>query len=101
MKRQHLISGFVRLCVLHDAAEGDSHGPWMIEELARHGYKATAGTLYPMLRSIEKEAAWSRAGSGLGARIAGYVTPYRAPAVAMVSQKAKELFREVIGGGNS
>lgn len=27
----------------------------MIEELARHGYKLSAGTLYPMLRSMAKK----------------------------------------------
>jgi PadR family transcriptional regulator PadR len=31
------------------------NGRWMIEELARHGYRLSAGTLYPMLRSMEKK----------------------------------------------
>ena len=39
MEHQELLSGLVGLHVLHHAAEGDLYGNWMIEELARHGYR--------------------------------------------------------------
>jgi len=51
MEHQELLSGFIRLHVLHHAAEGDLYGQWMIEELARHGYRVSPGTLYPMLHA--------------------------------------------------
>ena len=53
MEHQELLSGFIRLHVLHHAAEGDLYGQWMIEELARHGYRVSPGTLYPMLHAME------------------------------------------------
>mgnify|MGYP006894389602 CR=1 FL=1 len=34
MEHQELLFGFIRLHVLHHAAEGDLYGHWMIEELA-------------------------------------------------------------------
>ena len=42
---RELLSGSVRLHVLHHAAEGDLYGNWMIEELARHDYTISPGAL--------------------------------------------------------
>ena len=36
MEHQDLLSGFIRLHILHHAAEGELYGQWMIDELARH-----------------------------------------------------------------
>ncbi|MGE0282522.1 MAG: PadR family transcriptional regulator [Rhizobiaceae bacterium] len=55
MEHQDLLSGLIRLHVLHHAVEDEVYGQWMIEELARHGYRLSAGTLYPMLRAMEKK----------------------------------------------
>lgn len=49
-----LLSGFVRIHILHHAAEGEVYGQWLIEELARHGYRISPGTLYPMLQGMEE-----------------------------------------------
>lgn len=54
MRFNDLLSGFIRLHILHHAAEGEIYGQWMIEELARHGYKLSPGTLYPMLQAMEQ-----------------------------------------------
>jgi PadR family transcriptional regulator PadR len=53
MEHRELLAGFVRLHVLHHAAEHDIYGLWMIEELASHGYRLSPGTLYPMLEAME------------------------------------------------
>src|SRR5689334_6707523 len=55
MEYQDLLSGFVRMHILHHAAESDIYGQWMIDELAHHGYKMSAGTLYPMLHGMEQK----------------------------------------------
>jgi PadR family transcriptional regulator PadR len=55
MKFDDLLTGFIRLHVLHHAAEQEIYGVWMIEELAHHGYKLSPGTLYPMLHAMEKK----------------------------------------------
>jgi DNA-binding PadR family transcriptional regulator len=54
MEHQALLAGLVRLHILHHAVAGEVYGQWMIEELARHGYKLSAGTLYPMLHAMER-----------------------------------------------
>jgi DNA-binding PadR family transcriptional regulator len=55
MDHRDLLSGFIRLHILHHAAEGELYGQWMIEELARHGYRLSPGTLYPLLHGLEKK----------------------------------------------
>src|SRR5258706_327464 len=50
-----VLAGFIRMHVLHHAAEGHLFGHWMIEELRHHGYNISAGTLYPMLRAMERD----------------------------------------------
>jgi DNA-binding PadR family transcriptional regulator len=54
MEYHDLLSGFVRLHILHHAAEGEIYGQWIIEELARHEYRLSPGTLYPMLQAMEQ-----------------------------------------------
>lgn len=49
------IRGAVRLHVLHHAADGGVYGAWLTEELTRHGYKISPGTLYPALHRMETE----------------------------------------------
>jgi PadR family transcriptional regulator, regulatory protein PadR len=49
-----LYSGMIRLHVLHHAEKGTIFGAGMSEELARHGYKISPGTMYPILHGLEK-----------------------------------------------
>jgi DNA-binding PadR family transcriptional regulator len=44
--------GAVAVHVRHHAAEGEVHGAWLSEELARHGYRISPGTLYPLLHRM-------------------------------------------------
>jgi PadR family transcriptional regulator, regulatory protein PadR len=55
MAHHDLLSGLVRLHVLHHAAEHEIYGQWMIEELAHHGYRLSPGTLYPLLHKLERD----------------------------------------------
>jgi DNA-binding PadR family transcriptional regulator len=45
----------VRLHILHHAASDEVHGAWLTEELRRHGYKVSPGTLYPTLHRLEAD----------------------------------------------
>lgn len=47
--------GAVAVHILHHAEEGDVHGAWLTEELARHGHRLSPGTLYPLLHRLEDE----------------------------------------------
>lgn len=50
-----LFRGLVRLHVLHHADHSVVYGTAMIEELRRHGYRISAGTLYPILHGLERK----------------------------------------------
>lgn len=52
---RNLYTGLMRLHLLHHAAEGPIFGQAMIDELARHGYRLSAGTLYPILHGMERQ----------------------------------------------
>jgi PadR family transcriptional regulator len=97
MEHQELFSGLIRLHVLHHAAEGDLYGNWMIEELARHGYKISAGTLYPMLHALENKGyLTSRTErAGRSHRRIYRATPYGMEALRIARGKVRELVREV------
>jgi PadR family transcriptional regulator, regulatory protein PadR len=53
-KYQDLYIGLVRVHVLHHAAHEPVFGQGMIEELGRHGYRLSPGTMYPLLHSMER-----------------------------------------------
>src|ERR1035438_10708759 len=55
MDDRDLYSGLIRLHILHHSVEGPIFGLEMVEELARHGYRISAGTLYPLLHGLEKK----------------------------------------------
>jgi DNA-binding PadR family transcriptional regulator len=48
--------GFIKIHILHHAAQEPVYGLWIIEELKRHGYEISPGTLYPIFHSLEEEA---------------------------------------------
>jgi DNA-binding PadR family transcriptional regulator len=52
---REFLRGAVRLHILHHAANGEVHGSLMAEELARHGYPISSGSLYPTLHKMENE----------------------------------------------
>ncbi len=99
MKYQDLLSGFVRVHILHHAAESEIYGQWIIDELARHGYRLSPGTVYPMLRAMEARGYLSsrkevRGGAGRPRRI--YVaTKAGHKALAVARGRLRELIGEV------
>ena len=54
MSDKELYSGMIRLHILYHASKGPIFGLWIIEELGRHGYKLSPGTLYPILHALER-----------------------------------------------
>ena len=51
---RELFLGFIKIHILHHASQQPIYGLWMMEELARHGYAISPGTLYPTLHSLER-----------------------------------------------
>jgi PadR family transcriptional regulator, regulatory protein PadR len=95
-----LYSGLIRLHVLHHAAEGPIFGLGMIEELARHGYRISPGSLYPLLQGLEKKGYLksSELRSGKSLRRVYRATPLGRNALRAAKQKVQELFHELIEG---
>jgi PadR family transcriptional regulator PadR len=46
---------FIELHILHHAAQQPVYGLWMIEELARHGYRLGPSQLYPRFHRLERD----------------------------------------------
>ena len=104
MDHHDLLSGFVRVHVLHHAAEGEIYGQWMIEELARHGYRLSPGTLYPLLHGMEKKgylvSREDQGGPGGRRRRLYQATPHGREALAVARERLRELVGEVALGSS-
>lgn len=100
MEHQELLSGFVRLHILHHAAEDELFGGWMIGELAHHGYILSPGTLYPMLHGLEKRGYLTSRSERVGRtqRRLYTATDLGRHALALAHEKARELFGELVDG---
>jgi DNA-binding PadR family transcriptional regulator len=97
MEHQELLAGFVRMHILHHAAKDGLYGQWMIEELAHHGYKISAGTLYPMLHGMERKGYLKslKKRDGRTYRRFYRATPLGRKALSLVRTRLNELFDEV------
>ncbi len=92
-----LYSGLIRLHILHHAVEGPIFGLEMAEELARHGYRISLGTLYPLLHGLEKKG-YLRSGEkrdGKSIRKVYRATPLGKKALEAMKVKVSELFGEL------
>src|ERR1044072_1629081 len=87
-----LYSGLIRLHVLHHAVEEPIWGLGMIEELARHGYRISPGSLYPVLHSLEKKGYLksTEIRNGKSLRKVYRATPLGRKALAAAKEKVKE-----------
>ena len=94
---QELYAGLIRLHVLHHAAQEPIYGAWIIEELGRHGYDISAGTLYPMLKGLQRKGYLRCRPEGTGKRARRYYSITREGRRALVDakEKVKELFGEL------
>jgi len=95
-----LYSGLIRLHVLHHAVEEPVFGLGMIEELARHGYRISPGSLYPLLHGLEKKGYLksTQLRNGKSLRKLYRATPAGRKALNAAKGKVRELFRELIEG---
>jgi DNA-binding PadR family transcriptional regulator len=92
-----LYSGLIRLHVLHHAAEEPVFGLGMVEELARHGYRISLGTLYPILHGLEQKG-YLRSReerNGKSSRRLYRATPLGRKALKKAKERVRELFGEL------
>jgi PadR family transcriptional regulator len=100
MDDRFLYAGLIRLHVLHHAVEEPIYGLAMIEELARHGYRLSAGTLYPILHGLEERGYLRSVQRRMGKtmRRVYRATPAGRRALHAAKEKVAELFGELLEG---
>jgi PadR family transcriptional regulator PadR len=99
MLTREILLGFWKVHILHHAAEHPIIGQWVLTELRRHGYDVSPGTLYPLLKRLERNG-WlrSEAAIGEGKRRRRYyrLTKRGAAVLEVLRETVVELHHEVI-----
>jgi DNA-binding PadR family transcriptional regulator len=97
MAHNDFYSSLIRLHILHHAAHEPIFGTGIMEELARHGYKLSPGTLYPVLHGLERRGYLrSRVQrNGRSARRLYRATQAGRRALRQGREKVRELFGEL------
>lgn len=96
-EHRDLYSGLIRLHILYHACKQPIFGLEMIEELGRHGYKLSAGTMYPLLHGMENKGLLRCKVVGVGGsrRHVYRATSAGQQALADAKDKVQELFSEL------
>jgi DNA-binding PadR family transcriptional regulator len=92
---------FMRVQVLHHAAKERIFGLGMMEELARHGYKLSPGTLYPLLHRLELDGLLHSESEVVAGKMRKYyvATKKGHEALAAIRPKVAELVGETLIDG--
>jgi PadR family transcriptional regulator, regulatory protein PadR len=90
--------GFIKIHVLHHAAQEPIYGKAMIAELARRGYDLSPGTLYPLLHSLEEQGYLIHTDQVVEGRVRKYyvITQQGRAALQEAKPKIAELVHEVL-----
>ena len=94
---------FVRVHLIHHAAEGPIYGVEMMEELARHGYALSPGTLYPIFHQLETTGYLASERRIINGKVRRYyrITEAGIDALAQIRPKIRELVGEVLESGEA
>ncbi len=93
--------GFIKIHILHHAEDEPVYGLALIEELKRHGYALSAGTLYPILHNLEAAGYLRREQAIVGGKVRKYyaITESGRQALGEARLKIRELVEEVLEEG--
>jgi len=95
---REILLGLWKIHILHHASEEPVVGLWMLRELRRHGYEVSPGTLYPLLKRMERNG-WLRCrvarGAGPRARRGYSLTRKGQDILVLVRRQVEELHREL------
>jgi PadR family transcriptional regulator, regulatory protein PadR len=96
---REVLLGFWKVHILHHAAEEPVVGQWILAELRRHGHDVSPGTLYPMLKRMERNG-WLRCetdpAAGLRGRRYYHLTARGAAVLKVLREAVVELHHEVV-----
>ena len=95
---QDFFLGFVKIHILYHASKEPIYGAEILEELARHGYRLSPGTLYPMLHRLEREGYLAVEKRVVGGKVRKYYTATEQGLAVLGESKKKiaELVDEVL-----
>ena len=98
MLDRNFFLGFIKSHILYHAAEKPIFGVEMAEELARHAYRLSPGTLYPTLHRLEKENYLKSSPKVVNGKVRRYyvITERGKVALDEAKMKIKELVTEVL-----
>jgi PadR family transcriptional regulator, regulatory protein PadR len=90
--------GFIKIHILHHAAREPVYGLWLIEELGRHGYALSPGTLYPILHSLEEAGYVAAERANVKGKVRKYykTTASGRRALTVSTKRAQELLNEIL-----
>jgi PadR family transcriptional regulator PadR len=90
--------GFIKIHILHHAAQEPVYGLALIAELARHGYELSPGTLYPLLHNLQEAGYLAREDRRIGGKIRKYyaITDAGRRVLEETRPKIAELVDEVL-----
>ncbi len=89
--------GFVKIHILHHAKQAPIYGKEFHEELQRHGYELSFGTLYPIFHKLEKKGYLDSEKRVEGGKARKYyrITEKGELALQEAKSKARELISEI------
>jgi DNA-binding PadR family transcriptional regulator len=87
--------GFIKIHILHHAAEEPVYGLALIAELRRHGYELSPGKMYPVLHELEEAHYLRRVDRVVNGKVRKYYTITRQGGAALADARAK--VRELVG----
>jgi PadR family transcriptional regulator, regulatory protein PadR len=92
--------GFVKIHILHHAEQESVYGLALIQELQRHGYELSPGTLYPILHQLAGQGYLTVEERVVGGKVRKYyaTTAAGSQALAEARIKIRELVDEVLQG---
>jgi PadR family transcriptional regulator PadR len=90
--------GFIKIHILYHASQGPICGVEILEELGRHGYRLSPGTLYPTLHRLAREGYLEGSSRVVGGKVRRYYTITERGLVALdeARRKIAELVKEVL-----
>jgi DNA-binding PadR family transcriptional regulator len=100
---REILLAFWKVHILHHAQERPIYGQWILDELRRHGFHVSPGTLYPLLGRLERQG-WLRLLTSADNRRSpkarrNYVlTAKGAAMLKALRTQVDELHREVVRG---
>ncbi|HLB71055.1 MAG TPA: PadR family transcriptional regulator [Candidatus Methanoperedens sp.] len=91
--------GFIKVHILHHASKDEIYGVEILDELRRHGYSLSPGTLYPALHLLERRGYLKSRKEIVNGKVRKYysITSDGLEMLEKSKMKIRELVDEVLG----